>query len=51
MTPDVNLSIRPTNPAAAKGYAELYALWKADEDARNHGRHVSDAEFLIGWRQ
>jgi hypothetical protein len=28
-------------------YAELHKLWKADEDAYNAGRYVSDAEFLI----
>ena len=47
MTPDVSLSIPPTDARAAKGYAELYGLWKADEEAFNQGRHVSDAEFLI----
>jgi hypothetical protein len=47
MTPDVNLSIPPTDARAAKGYAELHGLWKADEEAFNQGRHVSDAEFLI----
>ncbi len=47
MTPDVNLSIPPADARAAKGYTELYGLWKADEEAFNQGRHVSDAEFLI----
>jgi hypothetical protein len=47
MTPDVDLSVPPPDPEAASGYLDLYALWKADEDAFNQGRHKSDAEFLI----
>jgi hypothetical protein len=47
MTPDIDLAGPPSNPDAALGYLELYALWKADEEAYNAGRHISDAEFLI----
>jgi hypothetical protein len=47
MTPEINLATLPSDPNAANGYAELHKLWKADEDAYNVGRRVSDAEFLI----
>jgi hypothetical protein len=47
MTPEINLASVPSDPKAALGYAELHALWKADEDAYNAGRRISDAEFLI----
>ena len=47
MIPEVDLSIPPTDAKAANGYAELYALWKADENAYNQGRRKSDAEFII----
>jgi hypothetical protein len=47
MTPDIDLASLPSDPDMALGYAELHALWKADEDAFNQGRHVSDAEYLI----
>jgi hypothetical protein len=47
MTPEIDLARAPLDPKAANGYAELHKLWKADEDAYNAGRHVSDAEFLI----
>jgi hypothetical protein len=47
MIPEVDLSIPPADPKSANGYSELYALWKADEEAYNQGRHKSDAEFII----
>jgi hypothetical protein len=47
MTPEIDLARAPSDPKAANGYAELHKLWKADEDAYNAGRRVSDAEFLI----
>jgi hypothetical protein len=47
MTPEINLASVPSDPKAALGYAELHALWKADEDAYNAGRRISNAEFLI----
>jgi hypothetical protein len=47
MTPDFNLASLPSDPKAALGYAELHALWKADREAFNEGRHISDAEYLI----
>ena len=47
MIPEVDLSIPPTDAKAANGYAELYALWKADENAYNQGRRKSGAEFII----
>jgi hypothetical protein len=47
MTPEINLASVPSDPKAALGYAELHALWQADEDAHNAGRRISDAEFLV----
>jgi hypothetical protein len=47
MVPEVDLSIPPADAKAANGYAELYALWKADEEAYNQGRRKSDAEFIV----
>jgi hypothetical protein len=47
MTPEVDLSIPPADAKAAHGYAELYELWKADEEAYNQGRRTSDAEFIV----
>jgi hypothetical protein len=47
MTLDFNLASIPSDPKAALGYAELYALWKADQEAFSEGRHISDAEYLI----
>jgi hypothetical protein len=43
------LSIPPTDAKAANGYAELFALWKADEEPHNQSRRKSDAEFIV-WR-
>jgi hypothetical protein len=40
MTPEINLACVPSDPKAALGYAELHALWKADEDAYNAGRRI-----------
>jgi hypothetical protein len=37
ITPDIDLANVPSDPKAALGYAELRALWKADEDAYNAG--------------
>jgi hypothetical protein len=45
MTPDFNLASLPSDPKAALGYAELHALWKADREAFNEGRHNSDARI------
>jgi hypothetical protein len=41
MTPEINLASVPSDPKAALGYAELHALWKADEEAFNQGRRAS----------
>ncbi len=40
MTINVNVSEVPTDPAAAIGYEELYALWK-----ENQQRDITTAEF------
>jgi hypothetical protein len=47
MTFDFDIAVPPTDPNAALGYADIYALWKADQDAFDQGRHISDAEYLI----
>jgi hypothetical protein len=47
MTPEINLATLPPDPKAALGYAELHALWKADEDAYSAGRRISDAEYFM----
>jgi hypothetical protein len=47
MTSDIDLATIPPDTNAALGYAELYALWKAEENAYNEGRHISDAEYII----
>jgi hypothetical protein len=38
---------RPSDPKAALGYVKLHALWKADQDAYNAGRRISDAEYFM----
>jgi hypothetical protein len=40
MTPDADVSAIPTDPAAAVGYEELYALWK-----ENQQRDITTEEF------
>jgi hypothetical protein len=47
MTPEINLATLPSDPKAALGYAELHALWKAEEDAYSAGRRISDAEYFM----
>jgi hypothetical protein len=47
MTPDIDLATVPSDAGEALGYAELYALWKADEEAFDQGHHISDAEYLF----
>ena len=48
MVHEVDLSIPPADAKAANGYAESYALWKADEETYNQGgRRTSDAEFIV----
>jgi hypothetical protein len=47
MTPDFDIASVPTDPRVALGYAELHALWRADEVAHNEGQHISDAEYLF----
>jgi hypothetical protein len=47
MTNEFDLSGAPSDPTAAIGYAELYALWKENMDAFNHGRDISKADFQI----
>jgi hypothetical protein len=51
MTPEINLASVPSDPKAALGYAELHALWKADEEAFNQGRRISDDAYLIWMMQ
>jgi hypothetical protein len=51
MALDIDQAGVPSDPKAALGYAELHALWKADEDAYNAGRHVSDAAYMIWMAQ
>jgi hypothetical protein len=47
MMPEINLASVPSDPKAALGYAELHAPWKANEDAYNAGRRISDAEYFM----
>jgi hypothetical protein len=47
MTPDIDLANVPSEPKAALGYAELHALWKADEDAYNAGRQEEAALVAV----
>jgi hypothetical protein len=47
MTPEINLATLPSDRKAALGYAKLHALWKADEEAFNQGRRISDAEYFM----
>jgi hypothetical protein len=47
MSPDIDIETVPSDADAGLEYAELYALWKADEDAYNEGLHISDAEYLL----
>jgi hypothetical protein len=46
MTSDFDLASVPSDPKAASGYTELYALWKVAETF-GQGLHVSDAEYLF----
>jgi hypothetical protein len=47
MAPDIDLASLPSDSEATLGYGELYALWKADEEAFNRGQRVTDAEYLF----
>jgi hypothetical protein len=51
MTPEINLASVPSDPKAALGYAELHALRKADKEAFDQGRHISDDAYLIWMMQ
>jgi hypothetical protein len=41
MAPDIDLASLPSDSEATFGYAELYPLWKADEEAFNRGQRVT----------
>jgi hypothetical protein len=51
MALDIDQAGVPSDPKAALGYAELHALWKADKEAFDQGRHISDDAYLIWMMQ
>ena len=49
MTRDIDLAVPPTNPNSALGYADTYALWKADQEASTKANTSAMPNTSFGW--